>query len=646
MSAGELLLTLANRSIAACWLILAILLFRPFLRKVSPSITCALWGLVAIRLLCPFTVESILSLIPSAEPIPTEVVLSQTHLPAVSPVVEGGGAVMEPAAGTPLPSVSLPAGTPTETTEPLLMRLAVIVWIIGMVAFAAYLSVSYLRLHLRAREAVRQDGGYWLCDKVASPFVLGVFRPRILLPYTADEKDIPYILAHERAHLARRDHWRKPLGFALLAVFWFQPFLWLAYFLLCRDIEFACDERALRTLGTDAQSKKCYAEALLHGASPQRSIIACPVAFGGMQIKGRVRNVLRYKKPALLLTVAALIVCAVLAVCFLPDPVAGTPEGSENALSAPSGTASGVNAKVEDFYPFYGTSVERDLYGSQWQTSRFDDTALLAKMTGEAENAETLSATDPVHIPVFRFDSVAEWQAFRKLYGQFLDYSEFDVFSTYEKEFESHVLLLFYAPNGMAARGMGGAYRCDGKLVQVFRGTGRQAEREPGNLLYYFLPRNELSDYPAGFDAVVYPAGKPVILPDDLSYDPVRRLEEVEGRTYCAFTASFPYLEGVLSGDVDPLAPKLDEATARRIIASYEQKAENYEKIMEEFAAIQPYPDWDGGSGLALAQYWFDDYGDEGLLIDLTSGHIDYYKNAPDGTWGGESLEELFVCRS
>lgn len=328
MTFEELFLTLLNRSLAACWLVLALLLLRPFLRKVSRSLCCALWGLVAFRLLCPFSIQSILSLIPSAEPIPTTLV----QTPASG--VDSSGLVInqtENAFATVPGSV---AGTPMQAV----LRIFAIMCLTGTVLLLLYALLSYLRLRFLVRESIKQEEGVWLCDRIRAPFILGVFRPRILLPIAVEPCDVPYILAHERAHLARRDHWRKPIAFALLAVFWFQPVLWIAYYLLRRDVEFACDERAIRSLGVEMGSKKLYAKALVRGSSPRANMLYCPLAFGGLQVKHRVNSVLTYKKPAAVRMLAALLVCAVVAVCFLTDPKVGANSFTDTIVDAQDGS--------------------------------------------------------------------------------------------------------------------------------------------------------------------------------------------------------------------------------------------------------------------------------------------------------------------
>lgn len=317
MTPEELFLTLLNRSLAAVWLVLAILLLRPFLKKVSRAFCCAMWGLVAFRLLCPFSLQSVLSLIPDAQPIPTD-------LASVSSAVEGSAGAGGQTVGGNL-AAFLPSAAQGEVVSPVqtLTRVAAVLWIVGMALIALYALGSYLHLRLLVREAVKHPDGYWLCDRIQTPFVLGLFRPHILLPLEMDAGDVPYVLAHERAHLARRDHWRKPIAFALLTVFWFQPVLWAAYFLLRRDVEFACDERAIRKLGVDLESRKCYAKALLHGSSPRAyaAKLTCPLAFGGLQVKRRVKSVMTYKRPAVTLFLAALLLCTAVAVCFLTDPI-------------------------------------------------------------------------------------------------------------------------------------------------------------------------------------------------------------------------------------------------------------------------------------------------------------------------------------
>lgn len=212
------------------------------------------------------------------------------------------------------------AAAPLASVNPLYVwtYLAGWVWLIGLAAMLLYALVSYLRLRRRVSASIPLRENIYVCDEVPSPFILGIVRPRIYLPSVLDEAQRGSVLSHERAHLARRDHWWKPLGFALLAVYWFNPLLWLAYTLLCRDIELACDERVLR--GMDAGQVKDYSSALLACSVPRRMIAACPLAFGEVGVGARVKNALRYKKPAFWIVAASVIVCIVVAVCFLTNP--------------------------------------------------------------------------------------------------------------------------------------------------------------------------------------------------------------------------------------------------------------------------------------------------------------------------------------
>lgn len=315
MTAEKLFLILLNRSLAACWLVLAIIILRPFLRRVSRSLCCALWGLVAFRLLCPFSLPSVFSLIPSAEPIATNLVSAQP------PAFDGFFSPSEQGFENFAPAPSV-INSATASYELTLAQIVTWLWIAGFSFFILHALFSTLRLYVRVRDSVKQEDGYWLCDWVTFPFVLGVFRPRIILPFNVDRRDIPYILAHERAHLARHDHWRKPIAYLLLSAFWFQPVFWIAYYLLRRDVEFACDEHAIRMLGSEKECKAGYAKALLESSS-QRFYVAklsSPLAFGGLQVRSRVRSVLTYKKPAAVRMLAAVLVCVMVAVCFLTDP--------------------------------------------------------------------------------------------------------------------------------------------------------------------------------------------------------------------------------------------------------------------------------------------------------------------------------------
>ena len=310
-------LKLLNLSISASWLVLAVLVLRLVSKRSPKWMNVLLWGIVALRLVLPFSVESALSLIPSAETVSPAVVQFDP-----APTITSGVSIIDNAVN---PSLSEHfAAVPTMSVNPLYVwtEIAGWVWLIGLGAMLLYALVSYLRLRRRVSVSLPVQDHIYLCDAISSPFILGVVKPHIYLPSGLDEVQRQNVLSHEQAHLARRDHWWKPLGFALLAVYWFNPVLWLAYALLCRDIELACDERVIRTM--DESAVKTYSTVLLACSMPRKAVITCPLAFGEVGVKERVKNALHYKKPAFWVVAASVTVCIVVAVCFLTNPPTDT----------------------------------------------------------------------------------------------------------------------------------------------------------------------------------------------------------------------------------------------------------------------------------------------------------------------------------
>ena len=316
---------LVNMSITASYLVIAVLALRLILKKAPKAIHCVLWALVALRLLCPVTFESSFSLVEAertesaVDSIMDDYVGSyrvywditdeyQTALDAgIMPIhAEGGGSYV-------VTSTATPASEPTFLSDILAH-----VWLIGLAAMVLYAVISYLVVRRKVRVSIPVDRTIRLCDHIGSPFILGIIRPKIYLPSDLDPMTVSHVLAHEQAHLKRRDHWWKPLGFALLSIYWFNPVLWLAYILLCRDIEQACDEKVVKELDTDG--KKAYSMALLQCSVPRRMIAACPLAFGEVGVKGRIKSVLNYKKPTFWIIIGAILACIAAAVCFLTDP--------------------------------------------------------------------------------------------------------------------------------------------------------------------------------------------------------------------------------------------------------------------------------------------------------------------------------------
>ena len=324
---------IVNTSISASWLILAIIVIRLVFMKMPKAWTCVLWGLVAIRLICPFSIESPLSLIPSAETIPEEVLYMegvQQHDPVEFNGIEA-------------PVVQEAVGEVVGTKVSLVQTFDVygtLIWLAGMAAMLLYALISYLRLRYRVMVSINERDNIWLCDQIDSPFILGMFRPRIYMPSGMAEEQAAYVIAHEQAHLHRHDHWWKPFGFFLLAVYWFNPLIWVAYILLSRDIELACDEKVIRSM--EIADKQAYSEALLVCSVNRRMIAACPLAFGEVGVEARVKSVLNYKKPAFWVVVGSVIICAVVAVCFLTDPAEEKTEPLGETVSwihAPDGVA-------------------------------------------------------------------------------------------------------------------------------------------------------------------------------------------------------------------------------------------------------------------------------------------------------------------
>lgn len=308
-----LFLKIINMGITAGWIALAVMVVRWLLKKAPKWITVLMWGLVAIRLVCPISWESGLSLIPSVETVPGDIMYMD------APAIHSGVRVVNSVVNPVLSESLAPAAGASVNPMQVLTTLASVVWALGLGAMLVYTAVSYWNLHRKVREAVPLRENLWLCDRVDTPFILGVIRPRIFLPSAMDEGDLEYVIAHEKAHLKRRDHWWKPIGFLLLAVYWFQPLLWIGYILLCRDIELACDEKVIRDM--ELEHKMSYSNALINCSVPRRMVTACPLAFGEVGVKERVKSVMHYKKPAFWIVLGAAAACTAVAVCFLTNPV-------------------------------------------------------------------------------------------------------------------------------------------------------------------------------------------------------------------------------------------------------------------------------------------------------------------------------------
>ena len=311
---NELFLKIINMSISASWLILAVLILRLVLKKAPKWVNVLLWGIVAVRLICPLSFESTLSLIPSSETIPLDIEMAakptiDSGVPAINSVVNPVLSSFAP------PQHVLTSANPLQIWIPILN----IIWLIGVGALLLYTAVSYGRLCRKVDTAVRYKDNIFQSENVSSPFVLGIIKPRIYLPFNMNGQDLEHVVAHEQAHIRRKDHWWKPLGFFLLTIYWFNPLMWLAYVLLCRDIELACDEKVIKELGNEQRAD--YTQALVACSVNRRMIAACPLAFGEVGVKDRVKSVMNYKKPAFWIIILAVIACVIVAVCFLTNPM-------------------------------------------------------------------------------------------------------------------------------------------------------------------------------------------------------------------------------------------------------------------------------------------------------------------------------------
>lgn len=310
---SSIFITILNMSISASWLVLAVLLLRFVLKRAPKWVNVLLWGIAAVRLVLPFSPESMLSLIPSGETVPPQIMISPT--PAIHTGIHAFNTVVNPILSESLAPANGASINPLQIWIPALS----LVWAVGAVGMLIWAGLSYLRLCTRVGTAVVLRENIYQSEAVTSPFVLGIVKPKIYLPFSMEPQRMELVIAHETAHIRRKDHWWKPLGFLLLTIHWFNPLIWLSYALLCRDIEFACDEKVIRAL--DKQQRADYSEALLSCCVSRESVTACPVAFGETGVGGRVKSALSYKKPALWLILAALILCVALCICFLTNPV-------------------------------------------------------------------------------------------------------------------------------------------------------------------------------------------------------------------------------------------------------------------------------------------------------------------------------------
>ncbi|MBQ5966347.1 MAG: M56 family metallopeptidase [Clostridiales bacterium] len=461
---NTLFIRLLNLSIAATWIILAVILIRAFSKKAPKWFPCILWALVGIRLLCPVTIPSPLSLVPREEVIPINIteekepevdsempVIAYTADPELgnvdheNTVVPSGNIVREAAPQTILPE----SDTKTVSSESRGMTLkqtitiASYVWISGLALMLGYALFSYIRLKRSLTACISVKDGVLVCDEVKSPFILGVFRPKIYVPSSIKEDALKHVLAHEESHIKRHDHWWKPLGFLILSVYWFHPLCWVSYVLLCRDIEMACDEKVIRMMKKEEAAS--YSQTLLDLSTRKTAIAACPVAFGEVGVKQRVKNVLNYKKPGFWVIVGVIVVSVAVSVLFLTKPMKKkeisndeTEATEENAAedipdsqtttpsisdeSNPSEpTVAQDSSSTEEPKTTAAPEVTEGIPGSRVAFIPDYDYENELKMEKEAVNADQLSLSHKRSFPMYRFDTKEGLDAFIQKYSEGVD---------------------------------------------------------------------------------------------------------------------------------------------------------------------------------------------------------------------------------
>lgn len=356
-------LKIFNMSLNASWLIMAAILLRLLLQKVPKWTRGVLWAVVAVRLIFPISLESTLSLLPSAQTVTPEILYAQV------PVIDSGIPFMNQAVNPVLSQSFAPEVGASVNPLQVVTFVCACVWITGIMAMVVYTWLCYLKLRRQVRISLCLQENIWLCDGIQSPFLLGFLKPKIYLPSDMELTQRSYVIAHEQAHIHRRDHWWKALGYAIRMLHWFNPLVWIAYWLLCRDIELACDEKVIKQY--PLEDRKAYSHALLCCSTSRRWLAACPLAFGEMSVKKRIQRVLSYKKPAFWILLVALIASIALAVCFLTDPVESeTPElpGEFSAQTESDGVAFTSLEQVWQGEQFF---IKAELYNGRKQKIEF-----------------------------------------------------------------------------------------------------------------------------------------------------------------------------------------------------------------------------------------------------------------------------------
>ena len=455
---NTLFIRLLNLSIAATWIIIAVILIRAFSKKAPKWFPCLLWALVGIRLLCPVTIQSPLSPVASDEVIPVHITsVEETEVDSEIPVIDHtpdtdhGNVNYETVIATSGNNVResnpqmILQGSNAKTvsaaksgvTTGQVITVASYVWIAGLAVMLGYAIVSYIRLKKTLVACIPLRKGVMASDEVRSPFILGVFRPIIYVPSSIGEDPLKHVIAHEESHLKRHDHWWKPLGFLILSVYWFHPLCWVAYILLCRDIEMACDEKVISEMKKEEAAS--YSQTLLDLSFRKTSIAACPVAFGEVGVKQRVKNVLNYKKPGFWVIIRLIVISAALSVLFLTKPMKKTEAGSDKETTASEevtkastedtkaseedavGSDSAIvtdSTTTEETEDAAEPAVPEELPGSRVAYSDEPEWPYWDEMMGEAVNVNRLGLSHERSFPMYRFDTKEELEAFVQKYNE------------------------------------------------------------------------------------------------------------------------------------------------------------------------------------------------------------------------------------
>ncbi|MCR5608489.1 MAG: M56 family metallopeptidase [Lachnospiraceae bacterium] len=357
-----------NVSIIASWLILAIIAARLLLKKAPRWIIVLLWGLAAIRLVVPFPmleIQTPVSLIPSAKTISPTSGSEEIY-------VHSGFNVIDNALNTTLVNNSFIEDS-SETISNII-DICIKLWIIGIITCLSYTFISFIVFKLKLRASIPYEKNIWLSDYISAPFIIGIIKPQIYLPSNIDKQDIENVLAHECAHIKRKDHVWKLIGFIITSVYWFNPVIWIAYNLFCKDIEIACDEKVVSKL--ELPLRKSYANSLVSLSLPKKMLYSCPLSFSTLGVKERVEKVVFYRKPSLYVFIVSIVVFSFIGLCFLTNP--GIAEGKvdnveintdKNSVYSEEDINSAIDVVIKDFKHYRGCEMTDIRYGSDGSES-------------------------------------------------------------------------------------------------------------------------------------------------------------------------------------------------------------------------------------------------------------------------------------